>query len=143
TALHAPLFGRRITYFQAVLWRVLTASTYDREAFQVNARVFVCRLRLTTAAWSRRSSWRHGQSLSLTRICHPCGALNPRFGPERLVYRNGICAIQEPDASYELEQTCGYRHIVRTCKCECLCVHFFCSLNQSRRFWPALLRSAA
>ena len=43
-------------------------------------------------------------TVSLRRICHACGALNPRFGSERLVYCNGIRAIQEPDASHELEQ---------------------------------------
>ena len=35
---------------------------------------------------------------------HAGATLNPRFGPECLVYCNGIRAIYEPDASHELEQ---------------------------------------
>jgi hypothetical protein len=42
--------------------------------------------------------------LSPPENCHACAALNPRFGAKRLVYRDGIRAIQEPNASHELEQ---------------------------------------
>jgi hypothetical protein len=35
-----------------------------------------------------------GRVLRPSEDRHACTALNPRFGAERLVYRNGICAIQ-------------------------------------------------
>ena len=53
---------------------------------------------------TRRLSNLRGRVLRPPENCHAWAALNPRFGAERLVYRNGICAIQEPDASHELEK---------------------------------------
>ena len=55
------------------------------------------------ASQSHKASY-PGKVLRPPENCHACAALNPRFGAERLVYRDGIRAIQEPDASHELEQ---------------------------------------
>src|SRR5437667_9442658 len=48
---------------------------------------------------------RHGAQLEPPENLSRAWLLYPRFGSYRLVYRDGIRTIQEPDASHELEQT--------------------------------------